>query len=85
MHKFSWRTMLIFVASLFLAVMRIGLGTAYISELKQQRRQLSSISLFIRHPNEEFAIQESGGHAASFFLIRLILGRLQFGRVTALR
>jgi hypothetical protein len=33
--------------------MLIGLGTAYISELKQQRHQLSSISLFIRHPNEE--------------------------------
>lgn len=53
MHKFSWRTMLIFVASLFLAVMLIGLGTAYISKLKQQRRELSKTSLFIRQPDAE--------------------------------
>jgi hypothetical protein len=41
MHKFSWRTMLIFVMSLLLAVILLGLATAYISKLKQQRRQLS--------------------------------------------
>jgi hypothetical protein len=51
MHKFSWRTMLIFVASLFLAVMLIGLVTSHISELKQQRRELSKTSLFTRHPD----------------------------------
>ena len=51
MHKFSWRTMLIFVAGLFLAVMLIGLGTAHISKLKQQRRELSKTSLFICHPD----------------------------------
>jgi hypothetical protein len=51
MHKFSWRTMLIFVASLFLAVIPIGLGTAHISKLKQQRRELSKTSLFMRHPD----------------------------------
>jgi hypothetical protein len=43
--------MLIFVASLFLAVMLIGLGTAHISKLKQQRRELSKTSLFTRHPD----------------------------------
>jgi hypothetical protein len=46
MHKFSSRTMLIFVISLLLAVMLLGLGTAYVSKLKQQRRQLSDNSLF---------------------------------------
>ncbi|SHL01333.1 hypothetical protein SAMN05444159_4773 [Bradyrhizobium lablabi] len=46
MHKFSWRTMLIFVLSLLLAVILLGLGTAYISKLKQQRRQLSDNSPF---------------------------------------
>jgi hypothetical protein len=55
MHKFSWRTMLIFVASVFLAVMLIGLGTAYISKLKQQRRQLSNTSFLTRHPDAETA------------------------------
>ena len=38
--------MLIFVISLLLAVMLLGLGTAYVSKLKQQRRQLSDNSLF---------------------------------------
>jgi hypothetical protein len=47
MHKFSLRTMLIFVVSLLVAVVLLGLGTAYISKLKQQRRQLSDNSLFI--------------------------------------
>jgi hypothetical protein len=51
MHKFSWRTMLFFVASLFLAVILIGLGTAHISKLKQQSRELSKTSLFARHPD----------------------------------
>jgi hypothetical protein len=46
MHKFSSRTMLIFVISLLLAVILLGLGTAYVSKLKQQRRQLSGISPF---------------------------------------
>jgi hypothetical protein len=46
MHKFSSRTMLIFVISLLLAVILLGLGTAYVSKLKQQRRQLSDNSLF---------------------------------------
>ena len=41
MHKFSSRTMLIFVISLLLAVILLGLGTAYVSKLKQQRRPLS--------------------------------------------
>jgi hypothetical protein len=51
MHRFSRRTMLIFVASLFLAVMLIGLVTAHISKLKQQRREHSKTSLFTRHPD----------------------------------
>jgi hypothetical protein len=51
MHKFSWRTMLIFVTSLFLAAMLIGLGTAYIAKFKQQRRQPSDTSLLTRHPD----------------------------------
>jgi len=38
--------MLIFVISLLLAVILLGLGTAYVSKLKQQRRQLSGISPF---------------------------------------
>jgi hypothetical protein len=38
--------MLIFVVSLLVAVILLGLGTAYISKLKQQRRQLSDNSLF---------------------------------------
>jgi hypothetical protein len=46
MQKFSWRTMLIFVMSLLLAVILLGLATAYISKLKQQRRQLSDNSPF---------------------------------------
>ena len=49
MHKFSWRTMLIFVIGLLLGVMLIGVGTAYIAKLKQERRQLSDNSLFTRH------------------------------------
>jgi hypothetical protein len=41
--------MLIFVAGLLLGVIIIGAGTAYISKLKQQRRQLSDNSHFTRH------------------------------------
>jgi hypothetical protein len=41
MHKFSSRTMLIFIIRLLLAVILLGLGTAYVSKLKQQRRPLS--------------------------------------------
>jgi hypothetical protein len=41
MRKFSWQTMIIFVIVLLLGVVLIGLGTAYVSKLKQQRRQLS--------------------------------------------
>ncbi len=41
MQKFSWRTMIIFVMVLLLGVVLVGLGTAYVSKLKQQRRQLS--------------------------------------------
>jgi CHASE1-domain containing sensor protein len=53
MHKFSWRTLLIFVIGLLLGVMLIGLGTAYIAKLKQQRRELSDTSLFTCHLNAE--------------------------------
>jgi len=38
--------MLIFVMGLLLAVMLLGLATAHISKLKQQRRQLSDSSAF---------------------------------------
>jgi hypothetical protein len=44
MQKFSWRTMIIFVMVLLLGVMLLGLGTAYVSKLKQERRQVSEIS-----------------------------------------
>jgi hypothetical protein len=46
MRRFSWKTMLIFVMGLLLAVMLLGLGTAHISKLKQQRRQLSDSCAF---------------------------------------
>ncbi|MGZ5872150.1 MAG: hypothetical protein ACXWKP_08565 [Bradyrhizobium sp.] len=46
MRRFSWQTMLIFVISLLLAVILLGLGTAYVSKLKQQRRQLSDSGVF---------------------------------------
>jgi hypothetical protein len=46
MRKFSWQTMLIFVASLLLAVALLGLGTAHNVQLKQQRRQLSDNGIF---------------------------------------
>jgi hypothetical protein len=46
MRKFSWQTMLIFIVSLLLAVVLLGLGTAYIANLKQQRRQLSDNGIF---------------------------------------
>lgn len=45
--------MLIFVIGLLLGVMLIGLGTAYIAKLKQQRRQPSNTGLFTRHPDAE--------------------------------
>jgi CHASE1-domain containing sensor protein len=48
MHKFSWRTLLIFAIALLLGVMLIGLGTAYVAKLKQQRRQLSDNSVLAR-------------------------------------
>jgi hypothetical protein len=35
MQKFSWRTMIIFVMVLLLGVILLGLGTAYVSKLKQ--------------------------------------------------
>ena len=46
MSKFSWRTKIIFDMILLLGVILLGLGTAYVSELKQQNRQLSDNSLF---------------------------------------
>jgi hypothetical protein len=46
MRKFSWQTMLIFVFSLLLAVVLLGLGIAHIVNLKQQRRQLSDNGIF---------------------------------------
>jgi hypothetical protein len=46
MHKFSSRTLLIFVIGLLLAVILLGLATAYMSKLKQQRRLLSDSSGF---------------------------------------
>lgn len=46
MRRFNWKTMLIFVMGLLLAVMLLGLGTAHISKLKQQHRQLSDSSAF---------------------------------------
>jgi len=36
MHKFSTRNMLIFVIGLVLAIVLIGLGTAYVIQLKQR-------------------------------------------------
>jgi hypothetical protein len=46
MRKFSWQTMLIFVVSLLLAVILLGLATAHISKLKQERRQVSDNGVF---------------------------------------
>jgi hypothetical protein len=46
MRKFSWQTMLIFVVSLLLAVVLLGLGIAHFINLKQQRRQLSGNGIF---------------------------------------
>jgi uncharacterized membrane protein len=46
MRRFSWQTMLIFVVSLLLAVVLLGLGIAHIVSLKQQRRQLSGNGVF---------------------------------------
>src|ERR1700730_6926215 len=46
MRKFSWQTMLIFVFSLLLAVVLLGLGIAHIVNLKQQRRPLSDNGIF---------------------------------------
>jgi hypothetical protein len=48
MRRFSWQTMLIFIISLLLAVILLGLVTAHISKLKQQRRQLSDSSVVDR-------------------------------------
>jgi hypothetical protein len=44
MRKFSWQTMLIFIVSLLLAVVLLGLATAHIAKLKQ--RQLSDNGIF---------------------------------------
>jgi hypothetical protein len=38
MQKFSWRTI---IMVLLLGVVLLGLGTAYVRKLKQERRQLS--------------------------------------------
>jgi hypothetical protein len=46
MRRLSWKIMLIFIMSLLLAVILLGLGTAHISKFKQQRRQLSDSSGF---------------------------------------
>ncbi len=46
MRRFSWQTMLIFIVSPLLAGVLLGLGTAYIITLKQQRRQLSDNGVF---------------------------------------
>jgi hypothetical protein len=45
MKKFSWPTMIIFVMVLLLGVVLVGLGTAYVSKLKQQHRQLPTAAL----------------------------------------
>ena len=34
MHKFSWRTVISFVMDLFLAVILLGLGTAYLGKFQ---------------------------------------------------
>jgi hypothetical protein len=57
MRKFSWRTMIIFIMLLLLGVVLVGLGTAYVSKLKQQRRQLSD--------NFPFRAPMGGGACAS--------------------
>jgi hypothetical protein len=60
MYKFSWRTMIIFVMVLFLAVILLGLGTAYLGKLKQQRRQLSdSYFLHFRAPIEGIVLSQT--------------------------
>jgi hypothetical protein len=46
MHKFNWRTMIIFVMILLFGVILLGVCTAYVSKLKQQRRQLSDNGCF---------------------------------------
>ena len=46
MRKFSWQTMLIFIVSLLLAVVLLGLAIAHIAKLKQQHRQLSANGIF---------------------------------------
>lgn len=60
MHKFSWRTVISFVMDLFLAVILLGLGTAYLGKLKQQRRQLSdSYFLDFRATLEEIVLSQT--------------------------
>jgi hypothetical protein len=48
MRRFSWQTMLIFVVSLLLAGILLGLGAAHIVNLNQQRHQLSDSGSFDR-------------------------------------
>jgi hypothetical protein len=60
MYKFSWRTMIIFVMVLFLGVILLGLATAYLGKLKQQRRQLSdSYFLDFRAPIEAIVLRQT--------------------------
>jgi hypothetical protein len=52
--------MIIFVMVLFLAVILLGLGTAYLGKLKQQRRQLSdSYFLNFRAPIEAIVLSQT--------------------------
>jgi hypothetical protein len=51
MPKFS-STMLFFVIGLLLAVLALGVGTAYVSKLKQQRRQPSDNRLVYGAPHQ---------------------------------
>jgi hypothetical protein len=61
MRRFGWQTMLIFVISLSLAVILLGLATAHISKLKQQRRQLSDSSVFDRvHVEPRHTVESLG-------------------------
>jgi hypothetical protein len=56
MHKFSWRTLIIFVMVLLIGVIQLGLGTAYLSKLKQQRRQISDNDLIDYRASIEVAV-----------------------------
>jgi len=52
MHKFSWRTMLIFVAAYF-GAMLIGLGPPISAAQANNVGELSKTSLFTRHTERE--------------------------------